>query len=42
VDDMLAKLQQALKSPPPWLAKVMGVEASSLAAYRELVEAVDE
>ncbi len=41
VDDMLAKLQQALESPPPWLAKVMGVEAASLASYRELAE-VDE
>jgi len=38
VDDMLAKLQQAIKSPPPWLAKVMGVEPASLAQYRELVE----
>jgi nitrogen fixation protein NifX len=42
VDDMLAKLQQALKNPPPWLAKVMGVEAASLAVFRELVEAVEE
>lgn len=39
VDDMLARLQQILQSPPPWLAKVMGVEASSLASYRELAEA---
>lgn len=37
--DILADLQQALKSPPPWLAKVMGVEAASLAPYRELAEA---
>lgn len=42
VDDMLARLQQALKSPPPWLAKVMGVEAASLAGFRELAEAVEE
>jgi nitrogen fixation protein NifX len=42
VDDMLAKLQQALTSPPPWLAKVMGVEAASLAAYRELAEVEEE
>jgi nitrogen fixation protein NifX len=42
VDDMLAKLQQALQSPPPWLAKVMGVEAASLATYRELVDTVEE
>lgn len=39
MDDMLARLQQALGSPPPWLAKVMGVEAASLSAYRELAEA---
>ncbi|MCX8085788.1 MAG: NifB/NifX family molybdenum-iron cluster-binding protein [Rhodocyclaceae bacterium] len=32
--DWLAKLQQALDAPPPWLAKVMGVEAASLAPYR--------
>jgi hypothetical protein len=38
---MLAKLQQALKSPPPWLAKVMGVEAASLATFREMAEAED-
>jgi len=38
MDDMLAKLQQALQNPPPWLAKVMGVEAASLAAWRELAE----
>lgn len=41
VDDMLARLQQALKSPPPWLAKVMGVEAASLATFREMAEAED-
>jgi nitrogen fixation protein NifX len=42
VDDMLARLQQALTSPPPWLAKVMGVEAASLAGYREMAEAEEE
>lgn len=42
VDDMLARLQQALISPPPWLAKVMGVEAASLAGYREMAEAEEE
>lgn len=42
VDDMMAKLQQALKSPPPWLAKVMGVEAASLAGFRALAEAAEE
>jgi hypothetical protein len=39
---MLAKLQLALTNPPPWLAKVMGVEAASLAAYRELAEVEEE
>jgi nitrogen fixation protein NifX len=40
--DVLVKLQGALVSPPPWLAKVMGVEAASLSPYRELVEAGEE
>lgn len=39
---IIADLQQALRNPPPWLAKVMGVEAASLAPYRELAEAVEE
>lgn len=42
VDDMLARLQQALTNPPPWLAKAMGVEAGSLAVYRELAEVGEE
>jgi nitrogen fixation protein NifX len=42
MEDMLARLQQALQSPPPWLAKVMGVEAASLATYRELVGVEEE
>ncbi|MBL8407865.1 MAG: dinitrogenase iron-molybdenum cofactor biosynthesis protein [Candidatus Accumulibacter sp.] len=29
----LAQLQQALQHPPPWLARIMGVEASSLARF---------
>ena len=29
----LAQLQQALRHPPPWLARIMGVEASSLARF---------
>ncbi len=33
--ETLALLQKALGSPPPWLAKIMGVEAASLASYRE-------
>lgn len=40
--ETLVRLQQALLNPPPWLAKVMGVEAASLAGYRELVEAGDD
>ncbi|MDP1524592.1 MAG: dinitrogenase iron-molybdenum cofactor biosynthesis protein [Rhodocyclaceae bacterium] len=40
--EILADLQQAIKSPPPWLAKVMGVESAALAVYRELVEAEEE
>lgn len=40
--EILADLQGALRNPPPWLAKVMGVEAASLAPYRELVEAEEE
>lgn len=30
---VLAKLQGVLDAPPPWLAKIMGVEARSLAHY---------
>ncbi len=42
MDDILTRLQQTLNSPPPWLAKVMGVEAASLAPFRELAEMVEE
>ncbi|MDI6750804.1 MAG: NifB/NifX family molybdenum-iron cluster-binding protein [Pseudomonadota bacterium] len=38
MDAWLDELQRALDHPPPWLAKVMGVEAASLAPYRERVE----
>lgn len=31
--DTLAQLQTALRRPPPWLARIMGVEASSLARF---------
>ena len=31
--EVLAQLQQRLLTPPPWLAKVMGVPAASLAPY---------
>ncbi len=33
--DILARLQETLRKPPPWLAKVMGVKAHSLAKYAE-------
>lgn len=36
--ETLLRLQSALASPPPWLARVMGVEAASLTPFRELVE----
>lgn len=39
--EVLARLQQSLASPPPWLAKVMGVPAASLAQYVEAAEAED-
>jgi len=31
--EILAKLQAVLDAPPPWLAKIMGVEAASLARF---------
>jgi nitrogen fixation protein NifX len=40
--ELLVQLQASLTSPPPWLAKVMGVEAASLTQYREMVEAGEE
>ena len=39
--EVLARLQQSLQSPPPWLAKVMGVPAASLAQYVAAAEAED-
>lgn len=38
IEAMLARLQQALQAPPPWLAKVLGVKAAALAPYRELAQ----
>lgn len=38
--DILAELQGALHSPPPWLARIMGLPAASLAKYE--VEAEEE
>ncbi|MBI2275873.1 MAG: dinitrogenase iron-molybdenum cofactor biosynthesis protein [Dechloromonas sp.] len=40
VRDILAELQGALLSPPPWLARIMGLPAASLAKYE--VEAEEE
>jgi len=40
--EALAAMQKTLLSPPPWLAKAMGVEAESLAVYRDLVAAGEE
>jgi nitrogen fixation protein NifX len=36
--ELLVRLQEAIVSPPPWLAKVMGVPAASLAPFRALTE----
>ncbi len=41
-EEILVKLQGALQTPPPWLAKAMGVEAASLDPFRELIEADEE
>jgi nitrogen fixation protein NifX len=35
----LARLQASLSTPPPWLAKIMGVEAASLARFSQDAEA---
>ena len=40
--EQLVQLQRALASPPPWLAKCMGVAAASLAPFREMVDAGEE
>jgi nitrogen fixation protein NifX len=40
--EILVRLQGALVRPPPWLAKVMDVEAASLTPFREMVEAGKE
>ncbi len=36
--ETLVQLQQALNHPPPWLARIMGVEAGSLAKFAALEE----
>jgi len=37
--EILSHLQRSLLTPPPWLAKVMGVQAASLAQYVAAAEA---
>lgn len=36
--EILVQLQSTLTAPPPWLAKIMGVEASSLARFADQEE----
>jgi nitrogen fixation protein NifX len=36
--ELLVELQNRLSSPPPWLAQIMGVPASSLARFEESLE----
>ena len=37
--EILEQLQRSLSSPPPWLAKAMGVPAGSLAKFADMIEA---
>lgn len=39
--ETLQQLQTALNSPPPWLARAMGVEAGSLAKFAAAAEAAE-
>ena len=39
--DTLAKLQAVLDAPPPWLAKIMGVEAKSLSRFQQEEEELE-
>lgn len=36
--ETLTQLQTTLLAPPPWLAKIMGVEASSLSRFADMAE----
>jgi nitrogen fixation protein NifX len=36
--ETLAQLQTTLQAPPPWLAKIMGVKASTLSRFADLAE----
>ncbi|MDR2092197.1 MAG: dinitrogenase iron-molybdenum cofactor biosynthesis protein, partial [Azoarcus sp.] len=40
--ESLARLQDSLASPPPWLARVMGVPAASLVRYAQELAAQAE
>lgn len=40
--EVLLELQARLASPPPWLAQIMGVPATSLARFEEELEAGEE
>lgn len=40
--DAIARLQQHLRQPPPWLARIMGVPAASLQKYRGVALAGEE
>ncbi len=39
--DTLAKLQAVLDAPPPWLAKILGVEAKSLSRFHQEEEELE-
>lgn len=39
--EILGELQAALSSPPPWLARVMGVQPSSLSRFAEALDGED-
>ena len=39
--EVIARLQPILDAPPPWLAKILGVEAQSLARFAEEEEEAD-
>lgn len=39
---VMMRLQKSLASPPPWLAKVMGVQPPSLEKFAELIEEGEE
>lgn len=40
--DSVARLQVSLASPPPWLARIMGVAPPSLAQYAAQLDSVEE